>query len=126
VTRVPGEGCVLIVDDDQDGRDALRAYLEAAGHKVIAAADGAEALAIAAASEPDVIVTDLTLAEVDGLTLAQRIRADPHPEYRPFLIAYTGWGRPVDHAEARAAGFDAVVVKPAPEALLRLIESARA
>jgi CheY-like chemotaxis protein len=91
------EPCVLIADGDAFGREALRAYLEMLGHTIIEAADGAEAMILVKTAEPHVMVSGLRLQGVDSYTLAQRIRAELRPEYRPFLIAFTGSMWEVDH-----------------------------
>ena len=112
---------VLLVDDNADGREMMRAALEGAGHRVDAAADGHSALATAAAVRPQVAILDIGLPGIDGYELARRLRIE-HPEMR--LIALTGYGRDVDTQAARKAGFDAHCTKPVTvEALLDQIAS---
>jgi DNA-binding NarL/FixJ family response regulator len=71
---------VLIVDDHEEFRTSARALLEAEGFVVIGeAADGAEAIAAAAALEPAIVLLDIQLPGLDGLAVAERIGATPNP-----------------------------------------------
>jgi len=107
---------ILIVEDNDDARDALRMLLELDGHTVEAAADGAEALDIVRDKDPDVALVDIGLPGIDGYEVARRIRAGQGP--RPLLIALTGYGQPEDRRRATEAGFDSLLVKPVDPAAL--------
>lgn len=65
---------VLVVDDDSSLRRALRLGLQASGHEVASASDGEQGLAQTALTAPDVVVLDIGLPDIDGLTVCQRIR----------------------------------------------------
>ncbi|MGE3936712.1 MAG: response regulator, partial [Rhodospirillaceae bacterium] len=67
-------GTILVVDDDAHIRDVVGFALEKAGYRTVAAADGAAALAAAAAHAPDLIVLDINMPEVDGLEVCRRLR----------------------------------------------------
>jgi CheY-like chemotaxis protein len=111
---------ILIVEDNDDARDALRMLLELDGHVVEAAAEGNEALEIARGKDPDVALVDIGLPGIDGYEVARRIRAADGK--RPLLIALTGYGQPEDRRRAAEAGFDSVLVKPVdPNALSDLL-----
>ena len=111
---------ILIVEDNDDARDALRMLLELDGHVVEAAAEGNEALEIARGKDPDVALVDIGLPGIDGYEVARRIRAADSK--RPLLIALTGYGQPEDRRRAAEAGFDSVLVKPVdPNALSDLL-----
>src|SRR6266850_7985504 len=111
---------ILIVEDNADARDALRMLLELDGHAVEAAGEGAEALDIARAKDPDIALIDIGLPGIDGYEVARRIRADGGK--RPLLIALTGYGQPEDRRRASEAGFDSMLVKPVdPSALSDLL-----
>ena len=111
---------ILIVEDNDDARDALRMLLELDGHVVEAAAEGLQALEIARGKDPDVALVDIGLPGIDGYEVARRIRADD-PK-RPLLIALTGYGQPEDRRRAADAGFDSMLVKPVdPSALSDLL-----
>ena len=107
---------ILIVEDNEDARDALRMLLELDGHVVEAAAEGTQALELARAKDPDVALVDIGLPGIDGYEVARRIRAERGHE--PILVAITGYGRADDRRRALEAGFDAHLTKPvSPEHL---------
>ena len=111
---------ILIVEDNDDARDALRMLLELDGHVVEAAAEGREALDLVRAKDPDVALVDIGLPGIDGYEVARRIRAVDGK--RPTLIALTGYGQPEDRKRATEAGFDSMLVKPVdPTALSGLL-----
>jgi PAS domain S-box-containing protein len=102
---------VLVVDDNVDAADSLSFVLELQGHEARVTYDAESALAAAAAFEPEVVLLDIGLPDVDGYETARRIRALRGGE-RMRLIAVTGWGQEEDKQRAREAGFDAHVTKP--------------
>jgi signal transduction histidine kinase/PAS domain-containing protein/ActR/RegA family two-component response regulator len=101
---------VLVVDDNVDGRDALRALLELGGHRVDVAEDGPSGIDVARRVAPDVALIDIGLPGLDGYQVAQALRAAEGRRIR--LIAITGYGQPEDRQRALDAGFDAHLVKP--------------
>ena len=106
----PSPRSILIVEDHDDAREALRALLELEGHHVHAVGNGPGALALARDRHLDVALVDIGLPEVDGYEVARRMRAlGPRC---PYLIALTGYGQPDDVKRAREAGFDAHLLKP--------------
>jgi DNA-binding NarL/FixJ family response regulator len=93
---------VLLVDDTSHVRELLTAMLNIDGFEVVAdAADGATALTAAQASQPDVVVVDYKMPDVDGLETARRLRA-ACPEQR--VILYTAFADGELQAAAAAAG----------------------
>jgi DNA-binding response OmpR family regulator len=68
---------ILLVEDSRDFRDALTATLEAQGFAVTQAADGVEALALAKADTPDLVVLDIALPRLDGFYVAEVWKRDP-------------------------------------------------
>ncbi len=118
--KTPAPLSILLVEDHDDAREAMRALLEMDGHAVEAVADGAQGIARVKKKAPDVAVIDIGLPGVDGYEVARRIRA--LGARRPFLIALTGHGQPEDRQRAADAGFDAHLVKPVdPEDLARVL-----
>jgi CheY-like chemotaxis protein len=111
---------VLIVDDHEDTREIYAWCMMAAGWHVDAVTNGAEALAIAAAHEPDVIVMDLHLPVLDGLATTHRLKQDPRTAHIP-VVACTAFGHLHSEAEMREAGFEALVAKPCPPEDLRAV-----
>ena len=102
---------VLIVDDNADAADSLAVLLDMAGHETQAVHSGREALARAESFQPDVILLDIGLPEMDGYEVARRIRELPGGR-AVRLVAVTGYGGPEDRLRTRAAGFDAHLLKP--------------
>jgi CheY-like chemotaxis protein len=107
---------ILIIEDNADARDALRALLELEGHAVEAVGEGQEALELARAKDPDIALVDIGLPGIDGYEVARRVRA--RDARRPVLIALTGYGQPEDRRRATEAGFDDMLVKPVDPNLL--------
>jgi DNA-binding response OmpR family regulator len=100
---------VLVVEDDPDTRRALLLALADDVDAIIApAADGDEALWVAAACPPDVVVLDIGLPKRDGYEVIRELRADPRTA-GAWVIALTGTGSP---REAARAGFDQFLWKP--------------
>ena len=108
---------ILVVDDYADALDVWRLYLGVEGFAVLTAADGHEALARATAEVPDLVVMDLKLPGLSGFDVARRLRGQPATRHIP-LIAATGYSHIAHLDEARAIGFDAVILKPCDPALL--------
>jgi CheY-like chemotaxis protein len=101
---------ILLVEDNPDGRETLRALLELLGHRVEVAADGVEGIQKAIASRPEVVLTDIGLPGIDGFQVARQLRATLGR--RLFLIALTAYGQPEDRRRAAESGFDVFLVKP--------------
>ncbi len=107
---------VLVVDDNATNRQVLCQYLEAAGGECQAASGGAAALdllreAVAGVAGFDLAVLDMAMPEMDGLELAERIKADPEiSDTALVLLTSIGWEE--DSAAAEAAGFCAYLTKP--------------
>jgi two-component system CheB/CheR fusion protein len=122
---VPKGATVVVVEDNEDGRELLCEVLRGAGYNCHAAADGEEGLELIARMRPEAAVVDIGLPALDGLELARRVRRDPGLG-SVFLVALTGYGRDTDRETAQRAGFDAHLVKPTdPQALLRLFAGRR-
>ncbi|TCP53031.1 DNA-binding response OmpR family regulator [Tamaricihabitans halophyticus] len=101
-------GTVLVVDDDATMRDVLQRYLEAAGHHVRLAADGAEALRMFAEQEPDLIVLDVMMPGMDGLEVCRRLRLRSMVP----VIMLTALGQEENRIAGLALGADDYVTKP--------------
>jgi signal transduction histidine kinase/ActR/RegA family two-component response regulator len=112
---------LLVVEDNPDGREALRTLLKLWGHQVEVASDGAEGVKKALAMRPEVALVDIGLPVLDGYEVARRVRSRLGQSV--FLVALTGYGQPHDYHLAFEAGFDAHLVKPAePDEIRRLIQ----
>ena len=102
---------ILLIEDNDDARDALRVGLELTGHRVTVAADGTSGIEQALALEPDVAVIDVGLPGVDGYGVARRLRERLGRGI--VLVALTGYSQPEDRQHALEAGFDIHLPKPA-------------
>ena len=104
---------VLIVDDREDSRYFLSTLFKAEGYEVESAAHGAEALAKARQSPPQLIVSDLLMPVMDGYTLLRRWRAEPQLNRIPFIVYTATYTDPKDEELALSLGADAFILKPA-------------
>lgn len=116
-----GAGLVLIVDDMPDNLAMLHDALDAAGYTVLVATDGTQALARAAAADPDIVLLDAVMPGIDGFEVARRLKAGPETAHIP-VVFMTG----LTETEHVLAAFDAggvdYVTKPLrpPEVLARM------
>ncbi len=102
---------VLLVEDDEDSRYFMRLELEHLGYLVIEAEDGEKAVEAATSHRPDIILMDLTLPVLDGITAAAKIRAADGLSKVP-VIAVTAHQETDFREGAKSVGFDAYVTKP--------------
>ena len=107
----PRGATVLIADDAEDTRQALAVILAAQGYRVLEAKDGEEAVALARAERPDVVLMDIAMPNLDGIAALGRLRADPTTRGIP-VAAVTARAMPDDQRRIAAAGFDAQLTKP--------------
>lgn len=107
----PHHPTVMVVDDCEDNRFMLRYLLEARGYRVIEAADGLEAVTVTRRERPDLILMDLSLPKLDGLSATRRIREDASLRDIP-IVAVSGHVRAEDKAGAFAAGCCGYLIKP--------------
>jgi PAS domain S-box-containing protein len=103
---------ILVVDDNEDAAAMTAMLLDALGHHVTVEHSSRRALERARQDAPAVCVLDIGLPEMDGIELAKRLRAQPETA-NALLIAVTGYGQDQDRRQAKAAGFDHHLVKPA-------------
>jgi len=117
-------GRILIVEDFADSRDMYIEFLEAQGFEVTGAEDGVAALKSIENVRPDVVVLDVALPKLDGLSVLRRLRADPRYAQLPVLTLSASLG--VDYQKmALAAGATAALEKPClPEELLEAVRKA--
>lgn len=99
---------ILVVDDEATIREVLRRYLEREGYKVREAADGEAALDTLKSDPPDLVVLDLMLPGIDGLSLASRLRGDMAVP----VVMLTAKGELQDRIEGLELGADDYIVKP--------------
>jgi CheY-like chemotaxis protein len=112
---------VLIVEDDAPSRAALRLLLEQQGYRCAEAENGREALALAWERPPRCVLLDLVIPELDGLTVARHLRADPRTA-GVRIHCLTGLIDPAVREEARQAGCEGFLTKPVdPPSLLEAL-----
>jgi two-component system chemotaxis response regulator CheY len=111
----------MTVDDSKTMRDMVAFTLKGAGFEVAQAADGKQALAQLATTQVDIIITDLNMPVMDGVTLIRALRADPKWRAVPILMLTTE-SDATKKAEGRSAGATGWLVKPFnPEKLIEVV-----
>ena len=103
---------ILIVDDNRDGAETLSMLMECCGHTAYMAANGKDALALAANVLPDIVFLDIGLPDMSGYEVAVEMRKIASLKHTRFA-ALTGRGAEADKAQAMAVGFDYHLTKPA-------------
>ena len=114
---------ILYVEDNDDNVYMLKNRLSRAGFTVIVATSGAQGVAMAASEQPDLILMDLTLPDIDGWEATRRIKAEPATKHIP-VVALTANAMSGDREKAIAAGCDDFDTKPVE--LQRLLGKIRA
>jgi CheY-like chemotaxis protein/nitrogen-specific signal transduction histidine kinase len=109
---------ILVVDDNRDAAESLETLLTLWGHEVAVAHDGVEAVETAAAFRPDVVLLDIGLPRMNGYDACRALRAQPGGK-DAVVVALTGWGQEQDRRKSAEAGFDAHLVKPVDDGVLR-------
>ena len=102
---------ILIVDDNRDSATSLAQVLKIMGNDARTAHDGLEAVELATAFRPDVVLLDIGMPRLNGYDACRRIREQPWG-HSTLLVAMTGWGQEEDRRRSREAGFDFHLVKP--------------
>ena len=102
---------ILWIQDDRDMRDLVARHLEHSGYVVQKAEDGIKGQALALQYSPDLILLDLMLPSVDGLTLCQRLRRDERTSNIPILMI-TALGGLKDKVTGFNSGADDYITKP--------------
>jgi two-component system cell cycle response regulator DivK len=114
---------ILYVEDNDDNVYMLKNRLTRAGFTVLIATDGTQGVAIATSEQPDLILMDLTLPDIDGWEATRRLKADPATKHIP-VVALTANAMEGDREKALAAGCEDFDTKPVE--LPRLLGKIRA
>jgi PAS domain S-box-containing protein len=117
-------GRILIVDDNRDGAASLAMLLTVMGNETRSAHDGLEAVDLAEAFRPDLIVLDIGLPKLNGYDACRRIREKEWAR-DTLIVAATGWGQDDDRRRSKEAGFDHHLVKPVDAAELNRLLAER-
>jgi len=102
---------ILIADDDEANVLTTSSYLEAKGYSVVVATNGWDAIAQALQEQPDMILMDIQMPELDGLEAIRRLRAEPN-SINPPIIALTAFAMSGDEEKCLDAGADQYFAKP--------------
>lgn len=114
---------VLIIEDNAANLELMTYILDAFGHRVRSASDGAAGIAAARSEPPDVIICDVQLPRVDGFEVARQLKGDQALCAIP-LVAVTALAMVGDRDRILAAGFDGYIAKPIePEQFVRQVEA---
>lgn len=113
---------ILIVDSNPADRRSYITLLGNFGHRLLEADDGVQALELAQAELPDLIITDVLMPNMDGFTLARRLRAEPLLMGIPVIFQTASYDVSEIHRLARASGIQHILRKPAePQEILRAV-----
>lgn len=107
----PKDYLILVVDDSEDSVVLISLDLQQQGYRVVSASDGEQAIRLALQTDPDIILMDIEMPELDGLGAARKIRESEALQSVP-IIAVTGLGTRGFQQAARDAGFDGFLKKP--------------
>jgi CheY-like chemotaxis protein len=118
---------ILIVDDKPVNLKLAASVLECAGYEILEAIDAVEALAVIGRLPPDLILMDIAMPGMDGLTLTRQLKADAATRHIP-IAALTASAMKGDGEKAREAGCDGYITKPIdtrklPEQVAALLKS---
>lgn len=112
---------IVVADDNEDSAFTMAMMLKLMGNEVRTASDGVEAIEVAEAFRPELILLDIGMPRLNGYDACRRIREQSWGK-DVVMIALTGWGQDEDKRQSREAGFDHHLVKPVePEALEKLL-----
>ncbi|MEU8660733.1 response regulator [Actinoplanes philippinensis] len=112
---------VLVVDDDEDVRDLVAFKLQMAGYRTVTAADGCTALTLITETRPDLVVMDIAMPGMDGVSVCFRMHADPATAEIP-VIMLSGMATETDIDLAYVSGAEEYLAKPVnPGELVRLV-----
>ena len=102
---------ILIVEDNEKNMKLVRDILQHKGYTTIEATTGEEGWRLVQATQPDLVLMDIQLPDVDGITVLRRIRADARFDGMP-VVAVSASVMPADQSKISGSGFDAFVPKP--------------
>lgn len=102
---------ILIVDDNDDNLTLLSYALEELGYSAVQGACGSDAIELAAKHSPDLVLLDILLPDMNGMTVLKHLRKQPKMRRVP-IIAVTALARATERSKIIAAGFTAYISKP--------------
>lgn len=118
---------ILVVDDHPSNREFLTTLLGYSGHRLLEAADGAEALEMVRAARPDLVIADLVMPTMDGYEFVHHLRADPIVAQTQVIFCTATYLQSEAWALAQSCGVRHIITKPAePEVVLKIVAEALA
>jgi two-component system cell cycle response regulator DivK len=102
---------ILIIEDNENNMMLVRDLLEFKGYDILEATTGAEGVRLAVEHKPDLVLMDIQLPDIDGISALAQIRADPASREIPVL-ALSASVMPDDQQRIAASGFNAFITKP--------------
>lgn len=113
---------IMTVDDTASMRQMISFTLNSVGHEVIEACDGKEALDLARSKKVDMVIADVNMPNMDGITLVKSLRALPDYKFTPIVMLTTE-SQVAKRQEGKAVGATGWIVKPFdPEQLLNVVK----
>ncbi|OPZ10574.1 MAG: Transcriptional regulatory protein YycF [candidate division BRC1 bacterium ADurb.BinA364] len=113
---------ILIADDEQDIKDVVQIYLESQGYEVETAYDGLDALDRIETWKPDLVLLDIMMPVMDGISVCRKVKSSPATQHIPIIMVSAA-AKAEKEAEARDAGATAYVLKPfEPGDLMKTVE----
>lgn len=109
---------ILVADDKESSRELMRTLLEHVGYEIFEAVDGLDALDVARATLPDLILLDIQMPRLDGYGAVREMRRDEKLKDLP-IVALTASAMHTDREKILNAGFTAYITKPVSLATLR-------
>jgi CheY-like chemotaxis protein len=118
---------ILVVDDNPTNLKLVSDLLEWSGYEILRAGDAEEALRVLRTSMPDLILMDIALPGMDGLTFTRQLKSDSSTKHIR-IVALTAFAMKGDEQKAFAAGCDGYIAKPIdtrtlPDQVARILES---
>jgi len=115
-------GSILVLDDSASMRQMMKVALAGTGHEITAAANGVQGLRLLDMGQVDLVITDLNMPEMDGLTFIRELRKQPAHKGLPVIFVTTETRQTVKD-QAKAAGATGWITKPfSSEQLCRVVE----
>jgi len=116
------QGAILLIEDNEQNLYLETFLLEKSGYRVVAARSGTEGVALATEVQPDLILLDIQLPQMDGYAVAQALRQNPALKDVP-IVAVTSYAMVGDRERALAAGCNGYIEKPInPDTFMSEIE----
>jgi two-component system cell cycle sensor histidine kinase/response regulator CckA len=115
----------LVIDDNPTNREFLATLLDYHGHRLLEASDGLEALEVARAARPDLIISDILMPTMDGYEFVRQLRTDPDLAHTPVIFSTAYYLDQEAKALAQQCGIPFVLPKPCEsETVLQAVDAA--